>query len=307
MSRLAVSTVAVLAVAGWWRHRHNESLAVHDWRPPTLPNRTVGDLSVRTAGDDDAIVVLLHGLVASGDIFGTAFDTLADTRTLVVPDLLGFGRSLDESGTSFAVENHLDALDEVLTQLHAGDRPLVIGAHSMGSALAMAWAARLGPKVNRVVCWGAPVYANEAAVDHALADTGMMARLLAGNTGLARLACHVNCHHRFLAGWAAVASSPSLPVPIARKASQHTWPAYRDAIQDVVGGTDWLDLARTLTKQDTAVQLTWGEHDPIGDRELARTLDGAQTRIVPGAGHHLPLTHSQLCVEQLLEVHVSRP
>jgi pimeloyl-ACP methyl ester carboxylesterase len=302
MSRLTLSTAAVLAVAGWWKYRHDESVAVDKWRPPPTPNRRIGDLSVRTAGDGDPIVVLLHGLVASGDVFGAAFEALADTHTLVVPDLLGFGRSLDETRTSFNVEDHLDALDEVMAQLDARDRPLVIGAHSMGSALAMTWAARLGPKVQRVVCWGAPVYPGDAAVDAALADTGIMARLFAGNTRLAQLACHANCNHRSLAGWAAAAASPSLPVPIARKASLHTWPAYRDAIERVVSTTDWPDLARTLNERGTTVELIWGENDPIGNRDLARTLTGAQIRIIPGADHHLPLTHPQQCIEQLLGV-----
>ncbi len=300
MRRLAQSTIALLAGACWWKYRHHTSIAVDQWQPPTIPRRTIGDLSVRTTGDGDPIVVLLHGLVASGDIFGAAFETLADPHTLIIPDLLGFGDSLDETRSTFNVEDHLDALDAVLTQLEAGDRPLVIGAHSMGSAIAMAWAARLGPKVQRVVCWGPPVYPNGAAVDTALADTGIMARLFAGNTRLAQLVCQANCNHRYLAGWAASAASPALPVPIARKASLHTWPAYRAAIEGVVSATEWPDLARTLDRNGTAVELVWGEHDPIGNRELARSLAGVEIRIVPGADHHLPLSHSPLCVEQLL-------
>ncbi len=299
LSASCSSTVAVLAAAGWWKYRHDQSAAVDKWRAPTTPNRTVGKLSARTTGDGDPIVVLLHGLVASGDVFGAAFEALADTHSLVVPDLLGFGRSLDETRTSFNVEDHLNALDEVLDQLDASDRPLIIGAHSMGSALAMAWAAQLGPKVKGVVCWGAPVYSQGAAVDAALADTGIMARLFAGNTRLARLACHTNCNHRSIAGWAAAAVSPLLPVPIARKASLHTWPAYRDAIEGVVGTTDWPDLAQTLNEHGTALELIWGENDSIGDRDLARTLAGAEIRIIPSADHHLPLTHPQQCIQQL--------
>ena len=46
-----------------------------------------------------------------GDIFGAGFDRLAERHRVVVPDLLGFGRSLDEARTAFSVEAHLDALD----------------------------------------------------------------------------------------------------------------------------------------------------------------------------------------------------
>jgi pimeloyl-ACP methyl ester carboxylesterase len=43
---------------------------------------------VRTAGDGETAIVLLHGLPASGDTFGAAFDALARHGQLVVPDLL---------------------------------------------------------------------------------------------------------------------------------------------------------------------------------------------------------------------------
>ncbi len=245
------------------------------------------------------MVVLFHGLVATGDVFGAAFDPLAERATLVVPDLLGFGRSLDETRSTFTVDDHLDALDAVVTALDVGDRPIVIGAHSMGAAVGLAWAARRGPQVRAVVCWGPPVYTDDDAAKGALADTGLMARLLAGSNRVARATCRLNCRNRTLAGWLAAVATPALPVPIARRASLHTWAAYRDAIEDVVAGTNWVDLARTATGNGTTITMTWGTRDSIGDRNTARTIDGVEVHTVEDAGHHLPLTHPDICIDQL--------
>ena len=66
-----------------------------------------------------------------------------------------------------------------------------------------------------------------------------MSRLFVADTGLARTACSINCAHRGLAGLIAVAGSPQFPVPIARAGSLHTWPAFRDALEGFIAGTDW--------------------------------------------------------------------
>ena len=52
-----------------------------------------GRLRTRVVGTDAPATVLLHGIVGCGDYLGACYDTLADGRRLVVPDLLGFGDS----------------------------------------------------------------------------------------------------------------------------------------------------------------------------------------------------------------------
>ena len=293
------SSLVAAAVAGWWQVHHRQSQAVQSWSPSTVPGRRAGQLHVRTAGSGDDVVVLLHGLVATGDIFGSQFDQLAASANLVVPDLLGFGRSLDETRNSFSPDDHLDALEAALRELGLADRPLRIGAHSMGSALAMRWIQRDTTPITSVVCFGPPVYQTSDAIDRTIASSGLMARALLTNTRWAQAACHLNCSHRRLAGIVAAAASPRLPVPIARSASLHTWPAYRDAMDQIIRNTDWGDALRRASTADTSVALVWGEDDRIGDRDFAATLPHVAIHTVPGAGHHLPMTHPALCLEHL--------
>jgi len=293
------AALTVAASAGLWVAKHRQSAAVRTWRPSTIPSRRAGTLHVRTSGSGHTVTVLLHGLAATGDIFGATFDQLAANTTLVVPDLLGFGRSIDGSRDQFTPEDHLDALDQALDDLGLTDRPLILGAHSMGSTIALRWLERRGDQIVSISCFGPPVYPDAIAVDGTIASMGPMARAFVANTKWAQLACRVNCSHRTAAGVTAAVVTPGLPWQIATAASLHTWPAYRDAMDFLIGDTDWkrtTDLAHEL---DVPVTFTWGSDDQIGDRGYAAELVGATVSEVPDAGHHLPLTHPGICVEQL--------
>jgi pimeloyl-ACP methyl ester carboxylesterase len=113
--------------------------------------RRAGPLTVRTLGTDGPAVVLLHGLLASGDTFGSAFDAIAEHGQLVVPDLLGFGRSQQVDTSGFSLAEHLQALDAMADALDLGSRRLVVAGHSTGALLAWQWAARRAGQIDAVV------------------------------------------------------------------------------------------------------------------------------------------------------------
>ena len=300
MSVAAAATAA--ALPSMWALRHVGSAAVRTWTPPMLHGQRVGPLYARVGGAGDGATVLLHGLVATGDVFGGAYEGLAATRRLVIPDLLGFGRSLDTTRSAFSVDDHLDALDQLADRNGLLDRRWCIGAHSMGSVLALRWAARHPERVDRVVCWGAPLYASSAAATAEISGS-VMTRLFVLDTRWAERACAASCRHRTAAGWMAAVLEPSLPVPIARAVSHHTWLAYRDAMRHLVIDTPWRRLLTDLDRNGTPVELVWGSRDRVGDvdhaRAVADRLDHATVRLVEGADHRLPMTGPGTCLSQL--------
>ncbi|NND75598.1 MAG: alpha/beta hydrolase [Ilumatobacter sp.] len=302
MSRVAVATVGLLPAA--WGLRHVTSPAVRQWEPPTLPGRRVGRLYARAGGDGERAVVLLHGLVSTGDVFGAPYDELAATHRLVVPDLLGFGRSLDESATAFPIVDHLDALDHLATATGIFDRPVTIGAHSMGSSLALHWAARHPGVIDRVVCWGAPIQRSPERAEANLAGSAM-ARVFALDTRWAERVCAVNCRHRTAAGWFAAAWAPTLPTALTRAAPLHTWPAYRDAIRQLVIDVEWGDALRALSDRAVRVELVWGRNDHVGDHRYGEELAGrhrdVEVAIIDREGHHLPIARPALCADRLAD------
>ena len=297
-ARSALTAATVAAAPDFWATRHALSPAVRTWTPPTLATDTNGPLFARVGGDGDQAVMLLHGLVSTGDVFGAAYDELAATHRVVVPDLLGFGRSMDMTRSAFSIDDHLDALDQLADRTGLFLRRWTIGAHSMGSALALRWAERHADRVDRIVCWGAPIYASPDAALTRISGSAMT-RLFVLDTGWAEHVCAVSCRHRTAAGWLTAAFEPALPVPIARSVPRHTWAAYRDAMRHFVIEADWQDRLTRLDNSSATVDLVWGANDRVGDSDFARTLTSVNAkttvRLIPGADHHLPVTHPELC------------
>ena len=281
--------------------RHVTAPAVQAWRPGRGGIVRAADLTVRTTGSGERAVILLHGLVASGDTFGSAFDPLAEAGRLIVPDLLGFGRSMDVERTSFSLEEHLDSLDAMADALSLGTARLVIGGHSLGGLVALHWAARRRAQVEAVVTWGATLFRNDTEARERLNAMGPLERLFAQDSPLAERSCALMCRYRRVARLLAIALSPDLPVTISSQAVLHTWPAYRGAIS--IFSSDWQCALRALHDAQIPVTLVAGSNDPSqvphrGD-ELSRRFANVRAIEVPEAAHIFPITHGDMCAEQL--------
>ena len=299
----AVGAICAVGTAAIWAACRRRSMSELDWAASEIEPQQVGRLWARSVGAGGDAIVLLHGLISTGDVFGAAYDRLAATHRLVVPDLLGFGRSIDEDRTSFGVEAHLDALDEMAERTGLFESPRwTLGAHSMGVSLALLWAARHPDRVVRTVGWGAPVYATPEQARSRVAGS-LMARVFALDTKLAETVCALNCRHRTAAGWLSAIAEPHLPIPIARAAPLHTWPAYRDAVQQFALDVDWEDLITACDRGGIEVGFVWGATDRIGDRQYARHLLGRTqlgwVDVLNHGGHRLPLTCPSACIAQL--------
>lgn len=295
------------AGALWWALRHQTAPAVRNWRPGGGTRLHVGPLSVRVvrAREAPCAVLLLHGITASGDVFGAGYDGLADPAALVVPDLLGFGRSMAEPGTDFSRAGHLEALDHALDGLGLLDVPVTVAGHSMGALLALQWAAahhRRGGTVRRVVSLCGPLYATPGEADRRISGLGPLEGLVALDHPAARALCAWMCAHRELASWLAVALAPRAPLPVARFGVRHTWPAYITAMNTVIRSAAWLPALDLLASAGVPVVLAEGDRDriPVPGRALrlaARHPAAVSVRVRRGHVHDLPLADPAWCAE----------
>ena len=296
--------VVVIVSLLTWELVHRRSDIVRIWNPSSFPGRITGGLGMLEGGhvsdrlseDEPEVVVLLHGLGATSDYFGDVYEGLANTHRLVMPDLLGFGRSLDEHRRDFGLDAHVDAVDGALGSIGLGEARVFVAAHSMGSAVALAWAKRHPERTVGVALWAPPVYADADDAQRVGDDAGGMARLLVADQEWSQRVCRWSCDHRAAAGWIMAAGSPRFPVDVSRRAALHSWDAFDGSLRSLVLHADW----RCLFDVDAPVTVVRGTEDGIGDRRaLAAAARHATIIDVEGADHHVALTHSHLLFDLL--------
>lgn len=256
-----------------------------------------GTLHCRVIGAGAPAVLLLHGLVGSGRYWGADYDALADgTGSVLVPDLLGFGRSTRDRD-DFGLDAHAAALEAVLVERGA-DAPVVVGAHSFGTLVALRLATRRPDLVRSIVAFGTPWYADDATARTSLARMGPLARLFALDEGWSRRVCVQVCEHRRLAAAFAVMTRPDLPAAIAADAVQHTWSSYHGALTALIEA----DAPALLGEVSAPVHVVVGANDAIPDRVLLAEQSSAgllaSLAIWPG-DHDLPLVQRSRAVALL--------
>jgi pimeloyl-ACP methyl ester carboxylesterase len=299
--RLAAGVLGA-ATAGWGL-RHATSPAVRGWtRPRAGTFRRAGPLTVRDAGAGDHPLVLLHGITGSNLVWGGAYDTLAARRRLVVPDLLGFGGSVNSPDERYGLTDHLDALDAMAADLGLDGVPMTIVGWSLGALVALHWAARR-TETTDVVGFCAPLYRTSEEADTHIRAMGIMEQLFALESPLARLTCRLMCRYRRQAQWLSVAISPQWPVPVARSGVQHTWDSYLGAMNDIIRDSPWPDALATLDARGVPVTLADGGADPVTvtglSDHLAETHRCVTTRRHAEAAHDLPLGYPSWCLDVL--------
>jgi pimeloyl-ACP methyl ester carboxylesterase len=99
-------------------------------------------------------LILLHGGLGSGEMFGPNIAALADHHQVILPDLQGHGRTAD---TDRPIDFHLMADDIAALIDRLGlDRPDVVG-YSLGGGVAFWTASTYPEKVRRLVIAAAPM------------------------------------------------------------------------------------------------------------------------------------------------------
>ena len=186
------------------------------WAPPSgSSERPV--LAVRRLGQGTPATVLLHGMFASGRYWGAAYDGLADHGALVVPDLAGFGRSM-EADAGFGPDDHADLVARTISEAGAGGQPVVVGAHSLGCLVAVHLARRHPDLVAGIVAFSPPLYRDAASARHHLARANALLALFVLSPAVSEAVCGWMCAHPELAARIGRWIRPDLPDPWPRTA-----------------------------------------------------------------------------------------
>ena len=287
MRRTFVAAVAALGLGGHQRRRRRR--AALDWTPGGGSEHPGPVLAHRVVGGDDPSVLLLHGLAGSGRYWGGAYDACGSPGGVLVPDLAGFGRSIDAVGP-FDLVGHADAVAGLLEATGVSG-PVVVGAHSFGTNVAVALAARHPGLVSGVVAFGPPWYADPDAARARLNRMGPMARTFALDATWSRRVCEWVCEHRELASRLAVATRRDLPPPVAADGVRHTWPSYEQTLQSILSA----EVAPYLQTATVPIVVVAGDADGIADHDYLHSLATAGTiRLETWHGNHdIPLARGR--------------
>ncbi len=290
-----MSLAALGSTGAWWVRRRQR-------RPAWLAPKGVafdGPLHGRTLGTGSPIV-LLHGLLGSGRFWSGAYDTLADSHRLVVPDLLGFGQSPKPYDVDYTPTDHARAVVAALDQIGATE-PATLVAHSLGVIIALRFAYEHPTRVANIVGFGPPLYRNGTSAKQHISGLGGLTRLLSFDTPLASRTCEWMCDHRHAAAKISRLVRPDLPPAVATDAVQHNWAAYSRSTQHTlieVQPVTWLPEILC------PIVLVAGTNDPVVDLEHLHTLAKQNNIEVSerNGGHDLPLRQPAQCID-LIRAH----
>lgn len=231
-------------------------------------------------------VLLLHGLGGAGNsLAGLAGQLVSQGRSCLLPDLLGHGQSR-RTGTRFGLQEQVQSLERLLD--HHGVEAVDVVAHSYGCVVAVALARHRPARVAHLTLLCPPAFPDRDTGRRLLGRRSWLAKRTVAGAPLASLICGAMCLLREPLARLAPRVMPELPAPVARQGVSHSFPAYRDAVQAMVGPTlrDWLAAPGLPTVVVLAADDATAPRDVVGP---LLTGDGLHVTSVPG-GHLVPVT-----------------
>jgi pimeloyl-ACP methyl ester carboxylesterase len=256
-----------------------------------------------TFGAGDDVVVCLHGLGGSALNFGIIAPLLAAERRVLLPDLLGHGRSGSPTPAAGAVEAQLRMIDDVIAQ-EAKGRPVALVGHSMGGILAQLHALRAPHQVSRLVLLDPPVpnitrFRRDPRLTAKLlllrspGVGALVARKLAGMTPeelveqqLADATPHPSRIPRVAIEATIAETRERLEAGLAEDGQRAQWDAILEVVALLARPASWRERLAAITAPTLWLQ---GEDDPLADATSAAALAASRPdwtfRTRAGIGH----------------------
>jgi pimeloyl-ACP methyl ester carboxylesterase len=243
------------------------------------------DLRVQEGGSGEPLLVLLHGLGATGDVWGGWWPLLARRwpGRWVAPDLPGHGGSPPLAAYTF--DGFAAA---VAGAVRPGARVVVLG-HSLGGVVGLALASGgFSVPVQAVIGLGIKVVWTDE-------DLGRAQAL--AHRPLAWFASRDEAAARYLrvSGLTGLVSADNPAVDAGLREQDGRWRLAMDPGTFAVGAPA---MARLLARSQAPVTLARGEHDPMNTGEQLARL-GAPTVTLSGLGHNAHVENPELSITLL--------
>ena len=256
-----------------------ESLVVHGHRRAFV-----------RAGSGPALL-LLHGIGNNCQTWSGVIDRLAESHTVIAPDLLGHGAS-DKPRGDYSIAAYANGMRDLLSVLDI-EQATVVG-HSLGGGIALQFAYQFPERCERLALVGSGGLGPELGAGlraATLPGAELVLTALTGVSGPLRLGFQTLDRIGHVAGWKRVRDLAeagdallALKDVEARRAFLRTLRGVADARGQAVTALDRLYLANAVP-----MLVVWGSRDPIVPAlhaEAVRTLvPTARVEVFEGAGH----------------------
>ncbi|HET6501685.1 MAG TPA: alpha/beta hydrolase [Amycolatopsis sp.] len=238
-------------------------------------------------------VVLVHGLMASGEVWFRQERPLAQDHDVIIPDLRGHGRS-GKPTDGHTVEDHAADLDAVLEALNV-ERADVVG-WSMGAVVAMHYAATRPAKVGRLALLSAtPMMVTQEDFEHAVPFDGlrpMLRGLITDFPGTAR-------------GFAELLTAPEDDASVVDLLYSLALETTGITAAAAILGVGCGDLRGAIARIDRPTLVLHGELDQIvpsaAGRWVSEQIPGSRFEVFAGASHAFLLTRPDEVTARLRE------
>lgn len=228
-------------------------------------------LHVRQRGRTGPVVVLMHGMGASGQSWRLVAEQIGDRARIICPDLLGFGRS-PWPDIAYTLADHLGALRAMLSDLNLGDEPVVLAGHSAGAMLALEWAAVEPARFSRVALLSLPAYRSAGEARRCIGSLSPLAWATVAKPQLGERLCGVMCARRPFFRRVVPLLMPRVPPDIARDYVLHTWASYSRTLNNLLVDHRAAPAAERLSAAGVSVELLHGDQDTVAPIEAAQEL-----------------------------------
>ncbi|MGY1887129.1 alpha/beta fold hydrolase [Blastococcus sp. SYSU DS0753] len=242
------------------------------------------------AGDGPPLL-LLHGIGNNCQTWAGVIDRLAESHTVIAPDLLGHGDS-DKPRGDYSIAGYANGVRDLLAVLDV-ERATVVG-HSLGGGIALQFAYQFPERCERLALVGSGGLGSELSAGlraATLPGAELVVTALAGISSPLRIGLRAVDQLGALAGWRRVRDLAeagdallALQDAEARRAFLRTLRGAVDVRGQAVTALDRLYLADSVP-----MLVIWGGRDPIVPAQHAEpvraAVPSARIEVFEDAGH----------------------
>ena len=245
-------------------------------------------LNYEVLGSGPKQLVLVHGLTGSLNYWKQDIESISNTHTLLLIDLLGFGGS-PKPNSNYSLDTQLQAIEKVITKAGFDDRKSLVVGHSMGATNALALLGKHQDWFNGGVFISFPTYRDVQEFNELMSTHSLFDRLTTSNASPYLCMLHPVFMNRAF-------KPANLTDQVFDDAKKHTWQSYTLSLNEIILRTDVLGIARSV--RDKNVVFIHGDSDesaPIENaRQLAYSFPDAAFVTIDAGDHQFFLKQPQL-------------